>query len=511
MTTDGLLSLLPSQQQLLARINHLAVLDSGLNFISGPVGAGKYTLATALLEQFDAGFEQAWLNCRPRMNDADCREELLHQLLSDAVFDANDAMEDILAQYSVPQGSRWLLVITHAERLSNQLLVELWGMVESCRRQQAGQFQISVLLFAEPEWVEQTASELIAITAHQQTILKIPPLPINEREQLAKILAKQHHQAIEIETLAPSLVKLDGWPGEIVALFEQSMTGSNDAPNEKTRNRVFPKGVGFAVLLLLSCTALIFGWSLSGPESNETPLAERQQAPAPFSDVQRRQVTGNTATPESKNQPEQLAGNWSKDQQPLPVKVNAPDDVSAETPDETNATVVNVDDATVEKLLATQQQNTPTTDETLANNNNPPEHTPVPEKTVKPETVSTEAPSEPVAAEPVAKPAEAKETNLYAAIKNVPKRHFALQLFVVSSERSLQRFIREHRLGEDNQFHYYSVMRSGHRRFIGFYGEYGSADQAHKAIASLPAALRQVKPWARTYGSILQELKNVER
>ena len=111
-----------------------------------------------------------------------------------------------------------------------------------------------------------------------------------------------------------------------------------------------------------------------------------------------------------------------------------------------------------------------------------------------------ELPAAPLSPAPAAQrtpaPAAPAEPSLLA---DVPTTHYAVQLIALQSEAALDGFVAERQLGAMTRVR---VESGGRLHFALLAGVYPSRGQADQAVAALAPALRALKPWVRTVGSL---------
>jgi len=109
--------------------------------------------------------------------------------------------------------------------------------------------------------------------------------------------------------------------------------------------------------------------------------------------------------------------------------------------------------------------------------------------------------------------APAKETPKITAVKTDKKnwiekqnpKYFTLQLIGSSKEKSAENFIKKHKL--ENDAHIFSTVRNDKPWFSVIYKSYPQRKDAQAAIKSLPATLKNLKPWIRTFAHIKRDMK----
>ena len=478
-------SLLPSQQQLLLRIQHLATLESSLVLVSGRKGAGKHTIASALLDQYGSEFSLAWVTCHEKSSTDSLRQQLLTQLLPKSEPNPSLSLHQHLSVNNPDGPLRWMVVVNQAELMGNPLLVELWGLVEHCRQHPELSQHISIVLFAEPTWARQVAQEMAGITGAELPVLQVPALSLAERKQLFVHLQTCLDDALlDVELSERQLNEQEGLPCEVVALFEPSPVAELRQGDEVEEPSKWQPRKSWLFGLALVPAVLILWWAY---QSDEPIEAVRRPAPQPTlakpdpALLKPHTAVGVASQHEKATPPDQ----GKMESLPAPVTQVT---VTVDAEDESQKQRVEVDEATIQAIEKQQAE--------LAHKLKEPQ---------------------PAVKEIQAKPVEPKPTELAPQPKPTPpikpqawwqqlnSNHFVLQLVLMSSESGLKAFGQQYGLTADPLFRYYPARRNGNVVYIGVYGEYSSKELARTAARSLKVSHSQLSPWPKSAATVKQE------
>lgn len=504
-------SLLPSQQQLVLRIQHLAGLDSNLVIVAGRDGAGKETLSSSIVEQYSGEFDLAWLPLTSKSTDSVIRSQILNQLFVDTVYDPDAPLQQNINDILGEQGGKQLIVLNHAERLSNQLLVELWSVVENSRKLPAGTHHISVLLFADPTWANRVAKEMAAITDADQPVLQIPPLPLDERKQLFNTLQNRLEQEpLDVDLFERQLDEQDGLPGEVVALCNNAsmpqpaeVEPEHDEQAATKRNPIML----IASVVLLLFVALILVWAFSNDHApTSTATSESQQLNS--DSAEQADVSDNSHSTEPvPNAAEQVA-KQQLPQESLPQQLPTAT-FTAQVDDESDKQRVELDEQTLDQI-ATKVPEQSTVQVEAETEIQPTEvDQPISQPPAPAQVEAVEQPAQPEQKEPVqqapATPATTEPQQVAPWWQHFAAQHYVLQLGVMSSEAGLEKFAKRYGLSSDVRFRHYQTSRNGKQVYIGVYGNYPTAAAARNAIKSMAPAVQKLSPWPKPVAKIQQE------
>lgn len=97
---------------------------------------------------------------------------------------------------------------------------------------------------------------------------------------------------------------------------------------------------------------------------------------------------------------------------------------------------------------------------------------------------------------------ESKANNNLTKIDKIKSNQFSIQLSASTSLEGLKKLVKEHNL---TNYQIYETKKNNAKWFILVNGTYNSADEARKAIKSLPDALKKDKPWVKSGATINKE------
>lgn len=125
MTSNDYL-ILPTQTQLVSRISHLIGFSSSFIFLSGTEGSGRSSVCQQLMNDLDANLAVGYVELHPDMELARVRERIVLQLIPNAVFDANEPLNETLSRLVTELSRPRLLIVDDADSLASDWAFELW-------------------------------------------------------------------------------------------------------------------------------------------------------------------------------------------------------------------------------------------------------------------------------------------------------------------------------------------------------------------------------------------------
>lgn len=268
--------LLPSQEALLQRLQHLACYGQQLVLLQGQVGAGKTRLLTALANVLDE-HNLALVTCPQHADAAEIRRKLLIQLLPDPLFDDEQPLADTLLRYLSEMRKPIHILIDDADNMP----LALWAECLLLTQLQARGEPITLTCSVSPEFAEQLQLQLPKAQKQQVLPVKLEPLSLAEREGLYQTLLTRS----AVRTFTPraivvkQLERQQGTPAEVLALLELALNGEPPQPRRLPWKTILI--LGSVVLFGLA----LFSWYLLRsteplPELPKSTLVlERQTTP----------------------------------------------------------------------------------------------------------------------------------------------------------------------------------------------------------------------------------------
>ncbi|MFO6424507.1 AAA family ATPase [Motilimonas sp. KMU-193] len=524
---------IPSQLQLIDRLQHLVKFSSNLTFVAGAAGSGKSIIIQRLLDQ-DLESNQSLLSCTPGIRAASAREQLLSQLVPNPLFNSSDNLGESFFRLIDEAPQDILLVIDDAHFLPQDVISELWLLLLE-NRFQGFNHHINVLLFAEPTWCQQQVALLAGKTEQPAIEMEIPALSESESHQFVRgLLARaDYHAKVENNAAIHRQIEAcDGLPAclqQLVDVIVNEPSAAEPASKVKNHNQHILIGLMVVAALLMSGAFYYFivpQQDTELVENNDTLamalLDEPVQTVTVGETLPSPQPTSDPVTPDA------LVSNWEDDTE-LPEQASQSDielvklddgrkrvtlteqaiaDLGSASSDASAAQAqlspeqMTADNVTVNSVAQLNQVlNQPIATEQQPDIESESGEQPSADVDTSPEpaTAMTTEPS----VEPESAPDVGFQLTSVAELKQIPSSAFSLQLAAVSSLPVLKAFVKEH--GIEQSATYFKISRKGKTAYLVIYGQYKSRREAMNAINTLPTHLRTLKPWAKGYKQIQQE------
>lgn len=486
---------LDSQTELLERLELLTNFGSNLVTINGAKGMGKSWLAQRYLEHYAQEKNQCLVLCHPSQDDTQHRTLILSQLVSEPLFNPNDALIESAERLFSHQVCDFAIVIDDAHMLSENLVSELWMWV--LEAQTNPQWTVNVLLFSGSDRLEPLLTRLGYGQEHKPIDLDIERLSETEAMCFFESMVVRYVDEANEKKVRAAFKKVDPIPGAIMALGDL-----------KVEKRIIirsivasPLNIALIISLLLLLAVAGYWWMFSQPSADEkaaeiSRTLEQTVIPtletATNSDIgqmsdeaqteQQRQENAalllqnaqddTDALPPAITEQTASVGISDQDQQRVIIESDVVDALLEEKPKQANT-------AAIDTLVEANTTNTPvaTPEQTLPQSNE-----------IAPTAVSFSFARE--------------------ELKALSPRSYTLQLAAMTSMQEVQAFLDKHQL--QNQVRIYPTLRNDTEWYIVTYRDYPTIQMARDAVNELPSALQSLGPWAKSLSQVHREIDRVK-
>lgn len=253
LTASGLL-LLPTQEALVQRLQHIASYSEQLLVLCGDKGAGKSTLVAALASELD-DYNSALVVCPQHADSAEIRRKILVQLISAPIFDDERPLMDTVLRIQSSLDKPLHIIIDDAHLLPK----DIWAECILLSQIRCAGKPVAVTMTIEPGFWRSLTADLADKTRALLLQVNIESLPIAERDGLYQslLLRSQKTPFIPREIIHKQLEKQLGTPKEVVDLLMLAI----ESPEEMQKPQsIMAKLAIFTVVVL--CT-LVFGWFIN--------------------------------------------------------------------------------------------------------------------------------------------------------------------------------------------------------------------------------------------------------
>lgn len=487
---------LDSQTQVLERLRLLTEFGSNLVNVSGVAGAGKSWLAQRYLEAWVSDKDQSLLLCHPSQDDHQRRSTLLSQVVSGGTFNPQDSLSDSLTRILDGESCDLVIVVDDAHLLSESLISELWRLVQRAQQQPA--WNISVVLFSQSGSLDRLLERLSDGQDIRPIDIEIESFSQNEADRFFEQLVMRYVEDDMERQVRHAYRKVTLTPGEIMALSEQ-----------KAEKRIIirsivgsPVRIALLVLILLLLLGGGYWWMMSQPgpgERIEQLTAGGEQTVIPTLPQDGTATSGDVS--------ELPASGADDDSAALPPDVIDTTASVGEADSKQQRVVITSDvvDALLEGKTSSKATNkTPAVAQDTAEDgkvqDKPSADTPV-RQTPDPGTTA-----QPPA--PAASPAAVQFSFAREELMAFSPRSYTLQLAAVTSLQEVQQFIDQYQLA--GKVRVYPTVRSGQDWYIVTYQNYPTIQLARDAVATLPDALQQLEPWAKSIRQVQREIERAK-
>ncbi|MBE7214382.1 AAA family ATPase [Shewanella benthica] len=272
--------LLPSQETLVQRLQHVSLYGQQLILVTGGRGSGKTRLITSLVNELEE-FSSALVTCPKHCDSSEIRRKILIQLFSEPVFDDEIPLSETILRLvsSMPLAS--FIVLDDAHYLPMELVAEC---IVLSKLRLPGK-TISLTLTCEQDFFDELESQLPESQKESLLSINIDPLLIQEREALYYTLLSRSDQDpfTPREIVRTQLEKQTGTPQEVVNLLELSLNGVTEKVVANKWYKPVIVGVSLLFALLLASYSLFSPSEVNGTSSLALTVIEPDSQSSPLS------------------------------------------------------------------------------------------------------------------------------------------------------------------------------------------------------------------------------------
>lgn len=494
---------LDSQIQLLSRIQFLTRFSSHFVQITGEKGAGKTWLSERYLETWANDPIQSLLICNSNQQDSQHRAIILRQIVRGGVFNEQNTILQSLDHMLEGKPVHALIVIDDAHRLSANIVAELWALVSEAQRRDG--WQINVLLFSLRGKLNKWLHKLSSGQGKKPLELEISPLTDTERDMFIDVLlADKKQDAASSRVLKQKALSLPPLPGLIRELGSQEVTSMDE---KKPASRWVMTIL--VVALVVVGGALLWLLFMSNTSKTDTTVSALTKQEVLAMEEQAMM----SETPTLTDIIELNDDNVMIDTVPLPPQVTI-EGMTVGRSDKNRLEVVLTEsevDALIDENIINDEMLNPPADSVVAVDGA--------KKAVKPKLIVVPISKSEVSAakitRPITKPtkksiATPTTNTLMSPLANqillsIPSTYYGLQLAALKSEQAVNEFIQLHNL--QNHVFIYETRRRGAPWFMILFDKYPTILEARQAERQLPANLRALAPWPKSFARIHEEIE----
>ncbi|MCL1078594.1 hypothetical protein D5R81_11795 [Parashewanella spongiae] len=260
--------LLPSQLDLLERLQHNFYYSQQLQVLTGHSKSGKTRLLTQLASNIE-DYDFAFIACPKHSEDVEIRRKIWVQLCTTPIFDDEAALTDTLINIENDFARPIIIILDDAHRLSHQIWAELLALSQM----QVDNRPVAVVASSDNEFFDDFIELLPKSHQGHLQSLAIESLSVQEQDALyLSLLANANQQSFSERKLEkPDFTEGERYVGDITELFLDEATTPN---SKRNKNKLWLLWSGLTVMTLVALVLLNwqFGW-LEIPKANEQPKA----------------------------------------------------------------------------------------------------------------------------------------------------------------------------------------------------------------------------------------------
>ncbi|CAM4274481.1 ATP-binding protein [Shewanella livingstonensis] len=250
--------LLPTQESLIQRLQHIASYSEQLLVICGDNGSGKSTLTAALASELD-DYNSALIICPQHADSAEIRRKILVQLISAPIFDDERPLMDTVLRIQSSLKKPLHIIIDDADLLPK----DIWAECILLSQIHCAGKPVAVTVTVTPRFWHTLVADLTDDTRARLLPVTIEPLSVPERDGLYQslLLRSQQTPFIPREIIHKQLEKQQGTPAEVVKLLALAL----EAPQTERTSWSLSVKVLIVSVAILASVALWWGISSQLP------------------------------------------------------------------------------------------------------------------------------------------------------------------------------------------------------------------------------------------------------
>jgi len=512
---------LPSQLQLLERLQHHIYLSSFLIFITGETGSGKTTLTENLTNTLPADLKQVYLALSDVATIPVLRQKVIEQLFDRALFNAQDKLVDSVErlQEEFSQSQNRLLIIDNADLLPTDFLIELCELLASFEL--TNNKNVNVMLLVDPvstnNFLSYLASNLVDRLSKKINRLELVLPALTSQEATALLAhnfqqigyqAKLQHQ----DALNHQLHLCEGNPKKIISLAEELSQGGFKEDKHAWVKTWLP-----AALLMLSLIAIVTALGIY----LYPKFIPEQQIQSDVADLSMSGISEPELNQQLIPMIEPLAGGWSS----FDLDIDNNESLVGLS-DETEQRVVISNDQLIELSVLVEPSNNEMEEapqaiqdqaiplllrsnrKVEASEGNTTQQLQEQIKNTQPEIIAenTEQTSN-VAVQKLPEVTQSTDNLLTAPnilLSKNPK-NLTIQVSAMSTRSYLADF--KQKFSSTENVFTYQTIRNNKPWFVVVYGEYTSKASADLGIKNLPAAFAGMPTWIKSWQAVHNDLR----
>ena len=513
-----------NRQDLLDQIVEFSLYSNAMIAVTGPLGAGKTTLATNFCDRFADEAVCVKVTATLFMNQNQFLETLQDALAFKPAdtSDANSSIEQI-CRYAAEldlEARSLILIIDDAHELSGEVLQLLTKLLESCVDS-----SIHALLFGENQLDSLLQSTLTEAAQERLAVFPLDGFASEETQEYIrfKLATARFTKELPIDGGIVGAIhnSSQGMPGAINRLVVDALNAAAPASESDELAGIAPIYSGDVIEEYEGIEAL------EGYDGDEDERGDPE--PAWITGIQPRYWAAAAALVVL------LTGTllfWDaspRETESIPITVAVTPRITQaiEVASVTELAATVFAETTADEVVVAQAEEVPATGaedegEDLDESNSAAAATP--EEIVVVETVAAvnniveindpqiAAPAE--MAEPIVEVAVVEETAMLATaspfverLLQASPRNYAVQLLASHSEANISEFVAQ--LNGDHPAGYFETRYQGKPWFVAVLAAFDDRDKATRAISSLPAELRSNEPWIRSVAGIQTDFREL--